>query len=77
LAAAQQPVAASSRQQQQQQQLGMLKYAPEGSYVGAVTVTAVTEKVWAHSLFAEWGFFTLKENLEKQSFIISQLDGYS
>ena len=55
----------------------MLKYAPEGSYVGAVTVTAVTEKVWAHSLFAEWGFFTLKENLEKQSFIISQLDGYS
>ena len=45
--------------------------------LGGLRVTEVTEKVWAHSLFAEWGFFTLKENLEKQSFIISQLDGYS
>jgi len=50
---------------------------PRGSYVGAVTVTAVTETVWAHSLFAEWGFFTLKENLEKQIFPFSQLDGYN
>jgi hypothetical protein len=50
---------------------------PRGSYAGTVTVTAVTEKVWAHSPFAVGGFFTLKENLEKQISPFSQLDGYN